>query len=56
MVVFQKASKCQCGIGIISMLISLHIHNAAICAIAKKTAEKEFEDLKFSFLENNRGQ
>ena len=56
MTVFEKQVKVQCGIGSISMLISSHIQNAANCAIIRTDDKATSENLKFSFLENNRVQ
>ena len=56
MTVFEKQVNVQCGIGSISMLISSHIQNAANCAIIRTDDKANSENLKFSFLENNRVQ
>ena len=49
MTVFEKQVDFQWGIGSISMLISSHIHNAAIRAIAKNSWQSYFKKYKIFF-------
>ena len=51
----EKQVNAQCGIGIISMLISSHIHNAANRAIAKKSWQSYFEIFEVLFSTKQQG-
>ena len=55
MAVFEKQVDVQCGIGSISMLISLHTHNAANQAITKNSWQSYFKKFEVFFSRKQQG-